>query len=363
MENTIWQAAAQAIVNAGQFPIPVSATMLELVQTVMNEQEAAFIPIFTKPLNQIEISQKTNLTPEELTAMLETLMIKGVITGIPSKQSGQVVYRLMPPIPGLFEFTLMRGESGEKEKKLARIFDRLFSELSNMVQSNYDLAMGMFKGARPITRVVPVNRAVPQKIDNVIPHEDMDAIIEKFDTIAVAHCYCRHEKDLLGHTCTVTKEKENCLFFGQTARFVLDYKFGRSISKQEARTIIAKAREDGLVHKTFHIRQDIEKDEFAVCNCCKCCCGTFQLYYGGAAPMQTYTSFLAQNDSELCSGCGLCVEKCPMEAIALEDEIATIRENKCIGCGVCADLCPVNAIQLQRTGIRETFVLPLKQAK
>ncbi|MBA4367824.1 MAG: hypothetical protein C0403_09320 [Desulfobacterium sp.] len=362
MSNTLWQSAAQTIVNAGQVPIPVNDTLLQLVQTIMDEKEAEFIQIFTKALNHDEISQKSHLEPTRLNDMLNGLMTKGVITGIPSKSSGEVIYRLMPPIPGLFEFTLMRGETGAKEKKLANLFHQLFGELSNMVQGNYDLAMEMFKTARPITRVVPIHQQIDQKIDNIIPHEDIFQIIDKFDTIAVAYCYCRHERELLGHACQVTQEKENCLFFGQTARFVVDYKFGRLISKDQAHAIIEKAKTDGLVHKSFHIRQDIEKDEFAICNCCKCCCGTFQLYYNGASPMHTYTSFLAQCDKDACTGCGLCEEKCPMEAIFLQDETACVHEVKCIGCGVCVEHCPVEAIQLKRTGMREAFVPPGKRA-
>ncbi len=117
MNEKIWQDAAQASIGAGAIPIPVSATLIELLQTVMDEKEAAFIPVFTKPMNIKDIKEKSNLSDEALDKMLDGLMRKGIITGIPSKSTGIVVYRLLPPIPGLFEFTLMRGEKTEKEKK------------------------------------------------------------------------------------------------------------------------------------------------------------------------------------------------------------------------------------------------------
>jgi Pyruvate/2-oxoacid:ferredoxin oxidoreductase delta subunit len=361
MEEQIWQNAAQASINAGVIPIPISGTLIELLQNVMDEKDAQFIPIFTKPMNLLELKEKSNLNEEALESILEGLMRKGIITGIPSKNKGIVVYRLLPPLPGIFEFTLMRGQTGEKEKKLARLFDKLFKELSNIVQDNYELAIDFLKTVPPITRVVPVDQEVEQKHDDVLPYEDVKMIINKFDKIAVSTCYCRHEKDLLGKPCPVTKERENCFFFGQTAEFVVKYQFGKQVSKKEALKIMEKAREDGLVHKAFHIKQDLANDEFAICNCCKCCCETFQLYYIGGAPMQSYTSYMAKVETVDCTGCEVCVEICPMEAISLADDSASINEKKCIGCGVCAAHCSASAIKLERTGIRTVFVPPARR--
>ena len=52
-----------------------------------------------------------------------------------------------------------------------------------------------------------------------------------------------------------------------------------------------------------------------------------------------------------CIGCGICVEKCPTNAIpesiiGFISTIAEIDENKCNGCGDCIDICPQGAIFL-----------------
>ncbi|MFW6164004.1 MAG: 4Fe-4S binding protein [Planctomycetota bacterium] len=51
-------------------------------------------------------------------------------------------------------------------------------------------------------------------------------------------------------------------------------------------------------------------------------------------------------NQEMCTGCGTCVEECPVGAIALDDdELAAIDEQRCIRCGVCHDACPVEAVR------------------
>ncbi len=48
---------------------------------------------------------------------------------------------------------------------------------------------------------------------------------------------------------------------------------------------------------------------------------------------------------EMCTGCGTCVEECPVGAISLEDEGATIDDDECIRCGKCHDVCPEEAVR------------------
>jgi len=361
MTDELWLDAANAVVRAGMIPLPITATMIELLQTIMTPQQAAFLPHFDGSMNMGQLGRKTGWEEPALALMLEGLMDNGVVTGTKSKASGTTVYRLMGPFPGMFEFTMMRGETGEKQKRLARLFDRMFDELAGMVRSNYDAIVPAFRAFPPVARVVPLRTEIEASKDAVLPADEVNRIVEKFDTIAVTTCYCRHEKELLGEPCAVTSKKENCLMFGKIAQFAMEHRFARPVTKGDAYRILRESEEEGLVHKAFHVNLDPEREEEAICNCCKCCCGTFQMYYKGAAPLHNFASYLAVVDAEACSACGLCTEKCPMEAIGLAGDVAEIDRDRCIGCGVCAAQCSMDAISLERTGPRQVFVPPTRK--
>ena len=49
-------------------------------------------------------------------------------------------------------------------------------------------------------------------IDAVLPSQRVEDLIQKFDEIAVGHCFCRHHKDLQGAPCKQTSERENCFY-------------------------------------------------------------------------------------------------------------------------------------------------------
>lgn len=49
-------------------------------------------------------------------------------------------------------------------------------------------------------------------------------------------------------------------------------------------------------------------------------------------------------DKHECTGCGTCVEACPVEAISLTDGVAHVDHDECTECLTCVDECSVEAI-------------------
>ncbi len=60
-------------------------------------------------------------------------------------------------------------------------------------------------------------------------------------------------------------------------------------------------------------------------------------------------------DSNLCKGCGLCIDACPKEIIVIGDSsndqgyftaVNSNNPDKCTGCALCAEICPDIAIKV-----------------
>jgi electron transfer flavoprotein alpha subunit len=48
-----------------------------------------------------------------------------------------------------------------------------------------------------------------------------------------------------------------------------------------------------------------------------------------------------------CIGCKICIDKCPFNALKMENSIAVVDMEKCTLCGACVEPCPVDAIALE----------------
>ncbi|RJR29913.1 MAG: 4Fe-4S dicluster domain-containing protein [Desulfobacteraceae bacterium] len=51
-------------------------------------------------------------------------------------------------------------------------------------------------------------------------------------------------------------------------------------------------------------------------------------------------------DEERCTGCGLCVEVCPSDTIAIRGKKAVVTGTESLNCGHCAAVCPAGAVQV-----------------
>ena len=353
-----YKKAAQVINSAGGTPYAINDTLISIVKHLITEEDLDFIMAFKKQKSQTMEQLKTisNLSEEEILKKVNKLAKKGLVFNQPNRQ-GVMVFRLMPFVNvGVFEYTFMKKlECTDEEKELADLFAKLGKESRARWQSNYDILKSYVERMPPIDRTIPftenkesgdeleiiinVELEVPEQ--KILPTQTVEELIEKFDEIAVGHCFCRHHKDLLGNSCSQTDIRENCFTFGKSARYTSEQGFSRLISKEEALKILKQSEQDGLVHKAYHPNFDIKRDETSICNCCTCCCGQ------AGGPTVNATNYIAQVNQDLCVGCGTCVEKCHTESMRLnEDEKAERVGENCIGCGVCAYFCPENAISL-----------------
>ena len=360
MSENLWYKVAQRFMKAGSLPFPINDTIIGILKMVITEEQAKFLVLLRKSSYNLEqIKSLTNMNDVALNKMIKDLNHSGALTAIPSISTGVMVYRIVPFFPGMLEFTLMRGETNENTKKIAKLWQKFFDETVKLTQTNYDLVVKSLKDRRSVDRVLPVEQEIEVQEEKIIPFVEMSKIIENYDTIALTTCYCRHQKDLIGNPCKTTNLRKNCFSFGRSAEFLIRENFGEKISKEDVLRIMKESEDAGLVHKAFHNGLDPTREIEGICQCCKCCCGTFSTHYAGGAPLLSQTSYLAKIIEENCVACGTCVEKCNAEAIELEGR-AVVDEERCIGCGLCAYHCPEKAIKMERTGPRNVFVPPPK---
>jgi Pyruvate/2-oxoacid:ferredoxin oxidoreductase delta subunit len=374
--------AAEVICKQGMVQFPVSETAIAIVTAAVGENEAELDLIWAfreKPSQTIDqLVETSGFSADRIGELATNLASKGLVFNQPNS-AGVMVYRLLPlMLVGLMEYKFMGELRGsQEEKKLARLFEKLLEEVRDQVQGNYDALSSLFSGApatdrtvpartsqdgKPV-RIIPIDKTLEGYEEFILPSQNVEEIITKFDDIAVGHCFCRQRRNLLGEPCSLGAPTLNCFTFGKSARHTVAQGFAKKVSKEEALKIMQEAEQAGLVHKAFHPHSRETRPETSICNCCKDCCDTIRLWRSGTLPLINSTYHLAVIDQEACSGCGTCVEGCPTEAVELNaDGAAEVDEKACFGCGVCSRFCPEEAIALKE-GLRRVFIMPPRLRK
>jgi ferredoxin len=361
MSEKVWYKVAKLIVRASGNPLfQANETLIEILKTLLNEEQITFLLNFRKPiLSYQELKKRTEMSDTQLMDMLNSLMDNGIIMDKPIENNNMMEYRLLAPVADIFEYSLIGERPFEEKKKLAHIFEKMFKETTEMVQANYDGLLPIFKERIPIySRIIPIEKELNVPMEKVLPIHEASKIIDEQEIISLSECPCKLQKSLIGDPCKTSTNRFRCFHFGNMGRYFIEHGLGKPVSIDVAKRILKEAEEEGLVHKTFHDDFSLNEKENSICNCCKCCCILFQTYYRGIISFHTLTSYIAKIDEKKCIGCGACVEKCPIEAISLVNGKARDNENKCIGCGVCVHHCPENARTLVHTELREVYIPP-----
>ena len=372
-----YELATQVVCKQGTVPFPVNTTTISIIKHVIedNEEELDFIYAFRQNTSQTteQLKESSHLPENKIKQLTTSLAKKGLIFNQPNS-AGIMVYRLLPLMNvGLMEYVFMGELKGdEREQKLAELFEKLIGEVRDQVQDNYDNFVPLFKMAPPVDRtvpmrtrengkdikIIPIHKSIDVPEEFVLPSQSVEEIINKFDDIAVGRCFCRQRRKMLGHSCATNAPMINCFTFGKSARHTVAQGFAQKITKEEAFQIMKESEEAGLVHKAFHPNSNESRPETSICNCCKDCCDTLNVWRDGALPLINSTYYLSVIDQDACIGCGTCIERCPTDAIQLnENQKAERDENSCFGCGVCVRFCPEEAISLKE-GLRKVFILP-----
>jgi Na+-translocating ferredoxin:NAD+ oxidoreductase subunit B len=320
--------------------LPDSEHLMPLLEACCTPEEADFmaeLPFLPHPLERI--AEKLDAPLDALQGRLDSLAAKGLVFRHPSRNT--VRYALNDSMFDFYRSPFWAGKSDETTVRVASLANRYY----------YD-AFGREFGAHPTMglRAIPVHKTIADT-RQVLPYENLLQVLEQEDYFCTSHCPCRHRKNLDPEAPSCKHETFNCLHFGRLAGYMVRNNMGKEISRQETLEILEAAANEGLVHGISNTQHGMD----TICNCCSCCC----LFLESANKLGLYghqpSNYIVRTRSETCKACGLCVERCPMNALSLEESPAArnkrgqaprLDANRCIGCGVCAHKCPTQSLSL-----------------
>lgn len=190
----------------------------------------------------------------------------------------------------------------------------------------------------------------PENAVQVLDYERASEVIRTASHRGISICYCRHKMLHKNRACHAPLEI--CMTFNTAAASLIRHGHARAVDVAEGLDLLQTAYDHHLVQFGENVRERVN----FICNCCGCCCEAMLAAqrFGMLNPVHT-TNFLPRLEPEICTGCGKCVEVCPVKAVSLvtanDPHLSRLKKAKvdasiCLGCGLCVRACPVESITL-----------------
>ncbi len=322
---------------------PPSELLFKILRMLFSEKEAGLVsslPI--RPFAAKKAALVWKMPESEARKVLDSLAGRGLL--VDNERHGQTTYSLPPPMAGFFEFSMMRVRGDIDQKLLAELFYEYLNVEEGFIKALF------VNGETQFGRVFVHEPALPSDHSlEVLEYERASEVIRTARHRAVGVCYCRHKMMHVGRACDAPRDI--CLTFNTVADSLARHGIARRVDAKEATDLLQQAYERDLVQFGENARRRVS----FICNCCGCCCEALLgiKRFGSVFPI--HTNFLPRVDEASCSGCGKCVDLCPIEAMSLvsandpqrsKKRKARLAQEICLGCGICVRSCPSRSIAL-----------------
>jgi ferredoxin len=71
-----------------------------------------------------------------------------------------------------------------------------------------------------------------------------------------------------------------------------------------------------------------------------------ELSFEKKVSIQLEETMAVKIDKGKCTGCGTCVDTCPVSALEIVNDKVEVDADACVDCGACTGVCPVEALSL-----------------
>jgi len=305
----------------------------KMVEEMFTPQEAEVNNALPRgPVTAKDMAEIMKRDEGEVEEILESMANKGLCVSI--NKDGTRFYQGARFMPGILEFQFMPGRTTERDKKIAR----LIHAYEKAYDANVDTTVMTF----PTTRVITVDKSV-EAGNQVHTYDQVQTFIDKQDQIAVTTCFCRHAA-VLRDEDTHGMPNDVCMQFGTQAQYAIERLGGKKLNKEEARDVLDRAEEAGLIHMSQNMTENVG----FICNCDRWHCGAVTSALAKSQPGLFFNSgFEPRFDPDLCIACETCIDRCPPEALTMgEDDVPEVDLDRCFGCAVCATGCSEEAIKM-----------------
>ena len=335
MTERIYQRLAQHLDSLpGGFPPTDSGVEIRILKKLFAPAEAEFALYLTLiPEEPRVVARRAGIAVSSAEQRLEAMSQRGLIYRIDSEK-GRPQYMAIHLILGIYEFHVNDLDP-------------------DLIEDLEAYGPALFKEAwkKPQMRTIPFNASLNASLA-VLTYENAEILIRSTQKAAVAPCICRREQHIVENGCD--KPADNCLLFDDAARHWIRNGWGREIDLPQVLRILQEADEAGLILQPTNAREIIN-----ICCCCGCCCGLLRGAKLYPQPARLISSpFYAINDPAACSACGVCEDRCQMEAVHMVDGTAAIDTGRCIGCGLCVSTCPTGSMTLARKPAADQMKVP-----
>ncbi len=346
--RTIRSGYPELVGRLNRFPqgAPPSDVLYGILEMLFSEREAGLVALLPIKLFSVqEAAQRWKMDSADAQRVLDELAGRAILLDVVLGQ-GQQRYMLPPPMAGFFEFSMMRIRGDVNQKVLAELFYQYMNVEEEFIKALFT------HGETQLGRVFVQEAALSQ--DNalhVLDYERASEVIKTATQRGISICYCRHKMEHVGRACDAPMDI--CMTFGGVAASLIQHDFAREVDVAEGLDLLQQAQDHNLVQFGENVRHQVA----FICNCCGCCCEAMiaARRFGWLNPVHT-SNFVPRIQPEACTGCGKCVNVCPVEAMTLvsandphrpNQRKAWLNEDLCLGCGVCASVCPSQGLRLE----------------